>query len=289
MRIISWNCRGLRKTTSVQHCKRLLSKFTTDLIYLFETKLPFEAVSSILNKLGYNKRIGTNAYNLGGGTIVAQQKDFQVNVIEFSDHVCHYKVSINESSPLYYLSFFYGPPKTRLHYVLWDWLDYITSTIHLPWLIIGDFNQVYHATDKSNAKGSSSNMAMFNNCMDRNHFHKIPQKGPRFTWTYNRKGKNLLLEKLDMAFSNTSWLEQFPLTHVDNEIISALDHSPIILTTTVQTQSKRQYKFEPYWYNFPDCLELIKTASTSDFRGSACFVLHNKLHSTLQALVQWSK
>ena len=109
MIILSWNCRGLRKTTAVQRCKRLIGKYQPDFIFLSETKISLEAASSILNNLGYNNYVGTSACNLGGGTIVAWNKDYVVETIELSAHVYHCKVSSKENFLSCYFSFIYGP------------------------------------------------------------------------------------------------------------------------------------------------------------------------------------
>ena len=77
-----------------------------------------------------------------------------------------------------------------------------------PWLIIGDFNQVLLPTTKSNANGSTSKMHNIYVCMDRNQFIKVPQKGPSFTSMNNRKGKALIIEKLDMVLILRSKLRQ---------------------------------------------------------------------------------
>ena len=158
-----------------------------------------------------------------------------------------------------------------------------------PWLIIGDFNQVLLPTEKSNANGSTSKMHNIYVCMNRNQFIKVPQKGPCFTSMNNRKGKALIIEKLDMVFCNMLWFDCSPLTHVNNQIISASDHSLIILSTELQQHPRKHHKFEPIWYNFLDCVALINIAWTSEFRRSASYILQCMLQSTLSSLIHWSK
>ena len=80
------------------------------------------------------------------------QKDFIVEPIIVSDHVCHCKVSSNEISVMYYLSCVYGPPKSYLQHLMWKWIDTIAPTIDESWLLIGDFNMLLQAQDKNNAK-----------------------------------------------------------------------------------------------------------------------------------------
>lgn len=111
MKVLSWNCRGLRKITTIQRCKRLLSHHAPDFVFLSETKIPFVAAYNILNKFGFKFSIGTDACNLGGGTIIAWSKDFIVDVLVLTNHVCHCKISSNEDAFLCcYFSFIYGPP-----------------------------------------------------------------------------------------------------------------------------------------------------------------------------------
>lgn len=124
-------------------------------------------------------------------------------------------------------------------------------------------------------------MEVFNHCIIRNNLVKSPQKGPRFTWTNNRKGGHVILEKLDMAFRNSHQFDIHPLTHINNQVSSASDYSPIVLSTSIQNTPKKQLKFEPFWYQFPDFLPLLRTTWNSSFRGSPSFVLDCKLKSTL--------
>ena len=109
MKILSWNCRGFRKTTAVQRCRKIVRAHSPDFVFLSETKLSVNSASSSLANLGFNHFTGTNAVNLGGGTLVAWSSAFVVDILVLSPHVCHCQVTDNVSSLSYYLSFIYGP------------------------------------------------------------------------------------------------------------------------------------------------------------------------------------
>ena len=109
MKIISWNCRGFRKTTVVHRCRKLVQEHSPDFIFLTETKLPVHRASLSLVNLSYVSFVGTDAVNLGGGTILAWKGSMTVNVIELNPSVCHCKVQITGMTP-FYLSCVYGPP-----------------------------------------------------------------------------------------------------------------------------------------------------------------------------------
>ncbi|KAI9128354.1 hypothetical protein K1719_001347 [Acacia pycnantha] len=109
--------------------------------------------------LGFSSFVGTCAIRNGGGTIVAWNPSFTVDVIDL-------------------------------------------SAMLKIWIILGDFDQILHSKDKMNMKVSSSFMSRFLNCIDHCNLIHLNQKGPKFTWTNNRKDAGLTMEKLDMAFGN---------------------------------------------------------------------------------------
>ncbi|KAI9128198.1 hypothetical protein K1719_001191 [Acacia pycnantha] len=118
---------------------------------------------------------------------------------------------------------------TSLRYFLWEWLINIAKTIDLPWIIIGDFNQVFSLSDKKGNIGSSFGMAGFIKCINSTNLINVNQQGPTFTWTNNRGGEDNVMERLDMAFCNNLWLRVFPLTSVNTLVLAASDHSPIMV------------------------------------------------------------
>ena len=52
--------------------------------------------------------------------------------------------------------------------------------------------------------------------------------GHKFTWRGKRLG-GVVLERLDRAFANTSWLEQNLVTRVQHFRAHSSDHNPIII------------------------------------------------------------
>lgn len=94
------------------------------------------------------------------------------------------------------ISNIYGQPKQHKRYKLWDFIKEVDDSMH-PWLLIGDFNQVFFSRDKW--QGSSK---IRGNDMPIDTFHsknllEITSKGNSFTWSNNRKGDSRILEKLD--------------------------------------------------------------------------------------------
>lgn len=57
----------------------------------------------------------------------------------------------------------------------------------------------------------------------------IPFHGVNYTWTNNGINKETIYERIDKAFSNEEWKNQFPEALIWNLPILLSDHSPIIL------------------------------------------------------------
>lgn len=248
MKILSWNYRGFRKTMAVQRCRRLVSLHFPDFVFLAETRLPANVAFSNLNNLGFDFYVGTDAIRKGGGTMVAWKKSYVVKVVELAPYVCHCEVSSNDMSIAYYLSFVYGPPNYTTHPFFLQWIQAKSASISNQWLLIGDFNVILSREDKLGHTGSSSSQNQFANCITSSNLIELPPKGCHFTWTNNRKDGELILEKLDRNFCNSSWLSSFPFFNYQTLGIVASDHCPsspnqISLFSTLDRNVLRNFGF----------------------------------------------
>lgn len=73
----------------------------------------------------------------------------------------------------------------------------------------------------------------------------IPFFGPRFTWTNNSNDSDLIMERLDKAYASPEWMDEFPLSFIQNFSILQSDHAPIWLHTTPMTPKPlRPYQIE---------------------------------------------
>lgn len=84
-------------------------------------------------------------------------------------------------------------------------------TIHAnclgPWLICGDFNLIYKASDKNNGRRHHGLMRSFGSTLDDLQLEELHLSGRLFTWSSSRDRPTL--EWLDRAFAMVEWLEQY--------------------------------------------------------------------------------
>lgn len=89
---------------------------------------------------------------------------------------------------------------------MWDEIRDLAQMERLPWLCIGDFNQVVSIEDKLGGNLPCHNlMAAFHGMLCDCSLVDLEFKGPKFTWRNNRSNGNFIMERIDMAFANAEW------------------------------------------------------------------------------------
>jgi hypothetical protein len=76
-------------------------------------------------------------------------------------------------------------------------------------------------------------MGMFRRCVNDLELREVPLLGRRFTWSNERASPTLV--KLDRWFASVEWNEMYPEASLSAVSSSLSDHSPILMTTVVQS------------------------------------------------------
>ena len=144
---------------------------------------------------------------------------------------------------------FYGHPETHRRYESWHLLAFLNNQLHLPWLCLGDFNEILSNTEKSRgAIRSQKQMDSFRKVVDYCAFQELSYCGSDFTWCNMQGGggENIIYLRLDKAFTNLEWVDKFGEMKVHHLPDSTFDHSALLVSTSVlqrQTRAK-QFHFE---------------------------------------------
>ena len=101
----------------------------------------------------------------------------------------------------------YGNPKLQHRHQVWDQLSIVAKSLNEEdeWITIGDFNQVLLTKDKVSFRDNQlKGVQQLRDCLDKCLLSEIPSKGQYLSWMNNRKGKDLIWEKLDRVFANNN-------------------------------------------------------------------------------------
>ncbi|KAL2922765.1 Gamma-glutamyl phosphate reductase [Bienertia sinuspersici] len=182
MRSLSWNCRGVNSenSTTIPYISDLRSKFS---------------------KFGCTGSMGVDALNFNGGLFVAWfSTSMLVKVEECTKNfiLCN----ISDGPYFYYLCFLYGAPKIEHREEVWEALNDKFSSRQGPLIMIGDFNQMEFADQKSGGSIYIPGEKKFTEWRIGNGLTELPSHGPAFMWCNNRRGGELIHEQLNQAYCN---------------------------------------------------------------------------------------
>lgn len=168
-----------------------------------------------------------------------------------------------------------------------DELREIAADAAGPMLICGDFNQIYQAADKNNNRLNLRLMRRFRRALDDIAVDELFLHGRLYTWSNERRRPTM--ERIDRAFANMLWLEQFTNHHLKSLSSDYSDHAPLLLQLNTEPWATPRFRFEAFWVKVDGFDDFVRQAWDCDLTGvDDCRALDFKLRRTAQALKSWS-
>ncbi|PKI44474.1 hypothetical protein CRG98_035148 [Punica granatum] len=159
------------------------------------------------------------------------------------------QVSHPISSP-WLLFTIYASPRPREREILWENLCKVSQSMNMPWVAVGDFNEVASSIDKIGGRAVNVNrMSTFNTMLDTCSLTDLGYTGPRHTWTNLHSSLSLIMERLNRAVANPTWHLLFPEASVHHLPHIHSDHCPLLLklNPAMETTPNRPFRFESKW------------------------------------------
>nr|XP_023892459.1 uncharacterized protein LOC112004444 [Quercus suber]POE60759.1 hypothetical protein CFP56_44118 [Quercus suber] len=258
MRIMSWNCRGLGKSSAVLQCKKKALELKPDILFLMETLLASGKGQGVWHKCGFSEGWEVLKVGFSGGLILAWLPRQSLQIIYDSQNFIHINLLDNKGFPLS-ITFVYGHPEHAKRREVWQQLRQLKQHAHPCWLCIEDFNQILSREEKLSFKNG--------NIVGANDFQQVlsdlllcdlSASRQRFTWMNKREDEDFVMERLDRAFGSVEWVNKYPLYSLKNLPIVKSDHGLIILDLEFQTPfRKRPFSFELMWLTHAGCKEMV--------------------------------
>jgi endonuclease/exonuclease/phosphatase family metal-dependent hydrolase len=130
-------------------------------------------------------------------------------------------------------------------------LKFIRSSSPLPWVCIGDFNEVLHRSEYVGVQErSAAHIAAFQEMVNVCGLTDICFSGRCWTFEKKASGGSYCRVPLDRALVSGDWYLRFPGTVVQHLVAAASDHGPILLTwcRADNAQKKRHcFTYEVTW------------------------------------------
>jgi hypothetical protein len=211
MTILSWNCRGLGNLRTVHDLCQMVKEKRPWMVFLMETKLRKEKMEVIRCKLGFSCMFVVDCVGRSGGLALLWGDDISVEIQNFSHRHINGKIASPNSDIHWKFTGFYGHPDAVKRHEAWDLLRKLRRFQPIPWICIGDFNEVVGMDEKMGGSVRSENQIKnFQSVLTDCELADLGYRGPKYTWSNCQEGQALIKERLDRGVANLAWCDLFP-------------------------------------------------------------------------------
>lgn len=187
MSVMSWNCRGLGMSSTVRELRTLVQKHAPTVLCVVETQLHRTRVEKLAPLLGFKNSFAVSSTGRSGGLGMYWNDDVKIEILPYSQYHMDTIVTGLEGDP-WRLTCVYGEARTTERHKTWDMLKFIISSTDLPWICLGDFNEVLHRHEHVGVQERSmAQMAGFRDMMDVCGLADLGYRGN--SWTFEKKGR----------------------------------------------------------------------------------------------------
>ena len=126
---------------------------------------------------------------------------------------------------------FYGHLKTNKRYISWHLLDSLSTQCNMPWVVMGDFNEILYSDEKlGGAEREAKQMVAFSECLNKCGLVDLGFIRQKYTWCNGRFWGERTKLRLDRVVANKDWMLRFPVARVFHFSMSISDHYLIKLS-----------------------------------------------------------
>ncbi|KAG2640941.1 hypothetical protein PVAP13_2KG131416 [Panicum virgatum] len=143
MRALCWNCRGIGNSVTVRELRDLAKDYAPSVLCILETQIARTRVENLRYSLGYDNSFVVNSNGRSGGLGVFWKNDISLKVIKYSQYHIDTEICERDKEP-WRLTFIYGEANRAEREKTWYLLKFIKSHSPLPWICMGDFNEILH-------------------------------------------------------------------------------------------------------------------------------------------------
>ena len=184
-----------------------------------------------------------------------------ISVLSSIEQEIHATVKVCSNNLSWLLSTIYASPCIVERKILWSNLSQVAQLHSLPWLLLGDFNEVLSGEDKFRGRSINLNRALdFKDCLDSYNLLDLGFFGPKCTWSNRRQLSDLILERIDKCFANPSWRFLFPEALVTQLPRVFSDHYLVLLELANPPAMMRNkpFRFQSMWLLHPKFPSVVK-------------------------------
>ena len=275
MSILSWNCRGLGQPRTVQVLTDLVKHKKPSFVFLMETLCYRNQLEFLKNKLNFENMFVVDRVGRSGGLALLWDGKYEAHLIKYAKNFVDIEIR-GAGMSHWRLTGYYGYPESARRRESWDLLRYLATISSLPWICLGDFNDLLFNYEKRGRRAQPNwKLRGFREAVADAGLVDLGMAGYPFTWERSRGAEEWVEERLNRALANTAWCNLFPQAKVWSLEATCSDHLPIFVDQNPSGFIHRhtRFRFENVWLRESDCEAVVQRSWSS----SAGFPIQHKL------------
>lgn len=146
--MIVWNYRGAAGKDFFKFSKYYIDIYKPEIYVIMETRCNPGNLQASLQKLGFHKFLWVENAGYAGGIIVAcKYIILKIGLISSMDQAIHMKFE-DDRGQEWICTVVYASPNESIRKSLWDNMGMVVVNLHIPWLVVGDFNDIAYTNEK---------------------------------------------------------------------------------------------------------------------------------------------
>ena len=233
MNCLSWNYRGLGQQWAVLELTDLVKKHSPSILFLMETRSKDHKLKTLCSKLHLENVFIESRVNTGGGLALYLKDGINLKVLDSTPTFIDAIGNLGMDDAWQLTSFY---PTTANWEHSWAQLKHPSLKLDLPWLCVGDFNEITKDEEKKGGPDRpEQQMREFREALDFCGFRNLGFLGAPFNWCNNQFDREVTWIWLDRGVATPAWTQLFH--HIQGTLS---DHCPLWLYS--DNENVRFYK-----------------------------------------------
>ncbi|KAK3188277.1 hypothetical protein Dsin_027838 [Dipteronia sinensis] len=194
-------------------------------------------------KFGYSEKLVVELVGRSGGLCLFWSERIIVDLLSYSRFHIDVKVESHVST-MWRMMGFYGNSESKQRGHAWRLMRRLRGMSDLPWICIGDFNEILSMEEKEGEVPQQRRMIEeFREAIDFCDLDDLGFRGPRFTWSNRQDGSSMIQERAILS-----------------EVLSGSEKDPQRVV-----RSRRRFHFKACWADREECQELVNQSWVNSY------------------------
>ncbi|XP_031116528.1 uncharacterized protein LOC116020187 [Ipomoea triloba] len=260
MSLLSWNCRALGNPKTVQVLVDMVHAKRPNILFLAETFAGTNKLHSVRTKMGYSGLFCVNNDGHSGSLALLWKDGTSVSIQSYSKHHIDAIICLSPDDSEWRFTGYYGVPKRHRRQESWSLLRQLSSRCSLPWVVMGDFNDIMHLNEKRGGNPQPVRLIRgFCEAVEESGLKDFAFEGYQYTWERCKGSPNWVEAKLDRILISDSWGDLFSNARASSITTPKSDHMSLHLQILPppMPSPRIRHRFENLWLRDAHCWEIM--------------------------------